>query len=133
MSIAKPHLHVAAGILRDPNGRVLIAERLCDGPFDGLWEFPGGKIAQGENAEQALVRELAEELGVTLKQYQHFKSLEHSYPDREVSIDFFLVDAWLNEPEGLEGQKLRWVDSASLNPKELLPADLPVVTALQNL
>ena len=127
------HVYVAAGILRDAAGRVLITERLCDGPFDGLWEFPGGKIVPGESAEQALARELAEELGVELQRSRHFMSLDHRYPDRSVSIHFFIVSDWHNEPAGREGQRLRWVDTADLDAGELLPADLPVVTALRRL
>ena len=57
-------LRVAAGVLRDPSGRVLITERVGGGPFQGMWEFPGGKIGDGESPEQALARELSEELGV---------------------------------------------------------------------
>lgn len=124
------HYSVAAGILRDPRGRVLIAERLGDGPFHGMWEFPGGKIGAGESAEQALHRELAEELGIGLKSPRHFMHLEHEYPDRSVSIDFFLISAWRNEPEGREGQRLRWVEAQGLCDANLLPADRPVIEAL---
>lgn len=127
------HFAVAAGILRDADGRVLIAERLGGGPFHGMWEFPGGKIASDENAEQALARELTEELGIDLQDAAHFMHLDHDYPDRSVSIDFFLVRDWKNEPEGLEGQRLRWVDAASLADQNLLPADLPVIEALAEL
>ena len=124
---------VAAGILRDASGRVLITERLGDGPFHGMWEFPGGKIGAHENAEQALARELSEELGIELRATSHFMHLDHSYPDRSVSIDFFLVSAWRNEPEGLEGQELRWVAADSLAEHNLLPADVPVIEALRAL
>ena len=127
------HFDVAAGILRDPEGRVLIAERLGGGPFHGMWEFPGGKIVANESAEQALARELAEELGIQLRSTTHFMHLEHDYPDRSVSIDFFLVSAWVNEPEGLEGQQLRWVDAGRLAEQDLLPADKPVIEALRGL
>ena len=122
---------VAAGILRDAYGRVLITERLGDGPFHGMWEFPGGKIAADESAEQALARELAEELGIELRDSSHFMHLEHDYPDRFVSIDFFLVSEWSNEPEGLEGQQLRWVEMDTLAEHNLLPADVPVIEALR--
>ncbi len=126
-------IRVAAGILRDADARILITERLCDGPFNGLWEFPGGKIGPGESATQALARELAEELGIELHATQHFMDVCHEYIDRSVSIEFFLVTDWRNEPHGIEGQRLRWVDASSLDATELLPADLPVVEALQSL
>jgi 8-oxo-dGTP diphosphatase len=124
------HFHVAAGILRDASGRILITERLCDGPFNGLWEFPGGKIDDAESAQEALSRELAEELGITVTAAQPFMELHHEYPDRIVDLEFFLVSDWQGEPAGLEGQGIRWVAISELNSEELLPADKPVVDAL---
>jgi 8-oxo-dGTP diphosphatase len=126
-------LEVAAGILRDATGRILITERLGGGPFHGMWEFPGGKIASNESAEQALARELGEELGIELQDSAHFMHLEHDYPDRSVSIDFFLVRSWKNDPEGLEVQQLRWVEAGALADQNLLPADVPVIAALQHM
>lgn len=123
--------HVAAGILRDSSGRILIAERLCDGPFNGLWEFPGGKITDGETPAQALKRELAEELGIEVTTSRPFLKLHHEYPDRTVDIEFFEVTSWKGEPAGLEGQGLRWLLPSDLNPNVLLPADVPVLEALQ--
>jgi 8-oxo-dGTP diphosphatase len=127
------HFHVAAGILRDATGRVLISERLCDGPFDGLWEFPGGKIAPGETAADALKRELAEELGIAMTAARPFMELHHEYPDRTVDLEFFLVSDWRGEPAGLEGQGIRWLQADELDPEELLPADKPVIEALTKL
>jgi len=125
------HFHVAAGILCDKAGRVLISERLCDGPFNGLWEFPGGKIGAGESAADALHRELAEELGVTVTAAQSFVELRHEYPDRTVDLEFFLVTGWQGEPAGLEGQGIRWVVLDELSADQLLPADAPVIEALR--
>ena len=125
------HYHVAAGILRDRSGRILIAERLCDGPFNGLWEFPGGKIVPGETPLQALQRELIEELGVELTESRPFMDLHHEYPDRSVKLEFFEVSAWIGDPQGLEGQQLRWVAPADLDPTVLLPADAPVIERLK--
>lgn len=125
------HFAVAAGILCDPVGRVLIAERLDDGPFRGLWEFPGGKIAAGETAAEALARELAEELGIEVITCSSFMNLRHEYDDRVVSIEFFIVSEWNSDPVGREGQELRWVPAHALDARELLPADMPVIAALQ--
>ncbi|MDG2107315.1 MAG: 8-oxo-dGTP diphosphatase MutT [Woeseiaceae bacterium] len=122
---------VAAGILCDSQGRILIAERLNDGPFHGLWEFPGGKIASGETAQEALSRELMEELGIEAKVLSSFMNLQHEYNDRIVTIEFFIVNEWNNDPIGLEGQGLRWVSTELLDSGELLPADAPVLKALQ--
>jgi 8-oxo-dGTP diphosphatase len=126
------HFHVAAGILRDADGRVLISERLCDGPFDGLWEFPGGKIVDGECAIDALCRELDEELGIAVTAAEPYMSLHHEYPDRAVSLEFFLVTAWRGEPAGREGQGIRWLHPTDMESEELLPADAPVIDALRS-
>jgi 8-oxo-dGTP diphosphatase len=124
------HFHVAAGILRDAAGRILITERLCDGPFNGLWEFPGGKIDDEESPLEALRRELAEELGIEVAASRPYLNLHHEYPDRTVDLEFFLVTEWNGEPAGLESQGLRWVIPADLDPAELLPADAPVIDKL---
>jgi len=126
-------LQVAAGILRNAAGEILITERIEEGPFHGLWEFPGGKIAAGESAHMALCRELREELGIDVLAHEHFQSIKHTYADRTVELDFFFVDQWRGEPAGQEGQRLRWVDVARLDAAELLPADAPLVDALREL
>ena len=97
------HFAVAAGVLCDPAGRVLIAERLDDGPFHGLWEFPGGKIAAGETSAEALARELAEELGIEVITCSSFMNLRHEYDDRVVSIEFFIFREWHVDPVGVVG------------------------------
>jgi 8-oxo-dGTP diphosphatase len=127
------HFDVAAGILCDSSGRVLIAERLGDGPFHGMWEFPGGKISAGETTLQALSRELAEELGIEVTTCSSFMNLRHEYDDRIVTIEFFIVSGWSNEPVGREGQALRWVPRDRLEYSQLLPADVAVVEALQQM
>jgi len=125
------HFDVAAGVLCDSSGRVLIAERLGGGPFHGLWEFPGGKIASDETPLEALSRELAEELGIEVTTCAPFMNLRHEYEDRVVTIEFFIVSEWNSEPVGREGQALRWVPRDRLDANELLPADVPVIEALQ--
>ena len=125
------HFNVAAGILCDADGRILIAERIGGGPFHGLWEFPGGKIGTDETPTEALSRELAEELGIEITTCASFMNLRHEYDDRVVTIEFFIVSDWNSEPVGREGQALRWVPREQLDAAELLPADVPVVEALK--
>ena len=127
------HFHVAAGILRNTGGQVLITERIEAGPYRDLWEFPGGKIHAGETALVALKRELLEEIGIEATSIEPFMNLTHEYPDRTVELEFFNVTQWQGVPTGLEGQQIRWVDVADLNSDELLPADVQVISALKNL
>jgi 8-oxo-dGTP diphosphatase len=125
------HTHVAAGILLDSAGRVLVTERIGDHSFAGRWEFPGGKIEDGEESISALSRELGEELGIEVVDQSLFMSLDHEYADRCVSIDFYLIENWRNTPEGRDGQALMWILPEELAEDLLLPADAPVIEALR--
>jgi 8-oxo-dGTP diphosphatase len=125
-----PAVHVVAAVLRDAAGRVLIAQRPPGKHMAGYWEFPGGKIGAGESSEQALRRELAEELGVALRRCHPLLQLRHDYPDRVVQLEVFMVDEYAGEPSGLEAQALKWVAAAELAGQALLPADRPIVEAL---
>jgi 8-oxo-dGTP diphosphatase len=123
-------VRVVAAVLRDARGRVLIAQRPPGKHMAGYWEFPGGKIAPGESGEAALARELAEELGVTVRRCHPLLQLRHDYPDRVVELDVFVVDDYGGEPAGLEAQALKWVAAAQLAGEALLPADRPIIEAL---
>jgi 8-oxo-dGTP diphosphatase len=126
-------VRVVAGVLRDANGRVLISQRPADKHMAGYWEFPGGKIAPGESGEQALWRELTEELGVSLQRCHPLLKLRHDYVDRVVELEVFLVDDYRGEPTGRETQALKWVELAELGAHSLLPADRPIVDALNSM
>jgi 8-oxo-dGTP diphosphatase len=130
MSTASTAVRVVAGVLRDSNGRVLIAQRPAGKHMAGFWEFPGGKIAPGENGEQALARELTEELGVSLGSCRPLLQLRHDYVDRVVELDVFLVDDYQGEPTARETQALKWVNLSELGTQGLLPADRPIIDAL---
>lgn len=123
-------MRVAAGVLRDADGRVLLAGRLRDHPFAGRWEFPGGKIETGETPEAALRRELCEELGIEIVTYRHLLAVEHDYADRAVALEFFLVTEWRGSPASRLGQPLKWVPVERLLADELLPANAAVIDAL---
>ena len=123
-------IQVVAGILRGRDGRVLLGERQNDRNFNGLWEFPGGKIDPDELPGTALVRELKEELGITATAFELLQSVDHDYADRLVHIDFFLVTEWDAEVRPLDGQALKWVLPRELRKEEILPADWPVIDLL---
>ena len=122
---------VVAGILRNAAHQVLITDRSRARSMQEYWEFPGGKIENGESANVALGRELAEELGIRELKFEHFRTLEHDYADLRVCIDFFIVTSWQGTPSGIEGQQLRWIDENDLDAESLLPADAPIVKALR--
>jgi len=128
---AKPVVCVVAGALFDRDGRVLIAQRPHGKHMAGRWEFPGGKVAAGETEPQGLVRELREELGVTVTSCRPFMRLSHEYDDRVVELSLWLVDIFSGEPVGLDGQQLKWVAVEGLGEEDILEADAPFVLALQ--
>jgi 8-oxo-dGTP diphosphatase len=126
-------IRVVAGILRNVDGRVLLAERQNDRPFKGLWEFPGGKADAAETPEQALSRELAEELGIAITRFERLASVDHDYPDRLVHVDFFLVTEWRGDVRAMDGQEFRWILPAEIDKRDVLPADVDVVDLLRSL
>ncbi len=126
-----PIIHVAVGILQNAAGEILLASRPPDKPWPGYWEFPGGKIETGESAHTALLRELKEELGITVKHATPWISLFHHYPATQVHLHCFLVDDWEGEPHPHEGQKLCWQSPFALTVTPLLPANLTLLRALR--
>nr|BAL53535.1 7,8-dihydro-8-oxoguanine triphosphatase [uncultured Gammaproteobacteria bacterium]BAL55744.1 7,8-dihydro-8-oxoguanine triphosphatase [uncultured Gammaproteobacteria bacterium] len=126
-----PFLHVAAGAICNAHGQVLIAQRRAGGPQGGRWEFPGGKLKPGESAYAALVRELKEELGISVTAARPLIQIRHAYADRKVHLEVFAVTAFRGRPKARENQPLAWVAIAELARYELLEANRPVVTALE--
>lgn len=122
-------LHVAAGVIRDAKGHVLIAKRSLDTHQGGLWEFPGGKVEAGETAEAALARELAEELGITVTAARPLIQVRHDYPDKHVLLDVWEVGAFTGEPHGAEGQPLAWVAPEALRGYDFPVANRPIIAA----
>lgn len=123
-------IRVAAGVLEDTSGHILIAQRLPGTHSAGWWEFPGGKIEPGEQPLQALIRELDEELGITVTEARLLTDFQYSYPDRTVELHVWCVQRYEGQPVGREGQSLRWVKKSALSEVGLLPADLPVIELL---
>ena len=127
-----PLIDVAAGILWR-GGRLLAAQRPGGKPLAGFWELPGGKLEAGESAEAALARELAEELGVRVREARFWRLAEHAYPERgiRVRLHFFHVTEFDGEPVAREGQALAWVTPQDAGALPFLPADADIVRELQ--
>lgn len=132
---AKPLLLVAAAALVDPDNRVLIARRPPGKSLAGLWEFPGGKVHQGETPEAALVRELNEELGieVCLKCLAPFSFASHAYETFHLLMPLYLCRQWDGELAPREGQDIKWVRANRLTDYPMPAADLPLIPWLRDL
>jgi 8-oxo-dGTP diphosphatase len=123
-------LDVAVAVLQRADGRVLLAQRPAGKPWEGYWEFPGGKIESGEAVEQALARELHEELGVDPDRMYPWVTQEYAYPEKRVRLHFYRVLAWHGQLHGREGQDMSWENPAVINIGPLLPANDKVLRAL---
>jgi len=119
---------VAAVIWRE--GRFLAVDRPEGKTMAGWWEFPGGKVGPGESETEALVRELGEELGITPTEYAFWREKLHAYEHATVRLRFYHVRAFLGEPEGREGQHLKWLPIGHKPDLRFLPADEEVLAQL---
>ena len=126
---------VAACALVDADGRVLIAQRPEGKAMAGLWEFPGGKIEDGERPEQTLIRELKEELGITVSEdcLAPLTFASHRYPDFHLLMPLYVCRRWEGMVIGREAQRLAWVKPNRLRDYKMPPADEPLVSHLMAL
>ncbi|WP_449429396.1 Nudix family hydrolase [Rhodanobacter umsongensis] len=124
-------MHVMAGVLRDTEGRVLLAQRPPGKHLAGLWEFPGGKLEPGEEPLAALARELHEELGITLQRAEPLIRVPCHYPDRELLLDTWQLGQWQGVPQSREGQALQWLQPSLVDPAMLTLADRAILQALR--
>jgi 8-oxo-dGTP diphosphatase len=122
---------VAVGIIKNATGQVLIALRDDTRHQGGLWEFSGGKIETHETAEQALKRELKEELAIEVISATPLITINHSYPDRAVQLQVFLVEQFAGEPYSAEGQPIQWVHVNDLKQYPFPAANQAIITAAQ--
>ncbi|WP_166364389.1 Nudix family hydrolase [Pseudomonas akapageensis] len=122
-------VHVAAAVIRGQDGRILIARRADTQHQGGLWEFPGGKVEDGEAVELALARELNEELGIVVTSARPLIKVRHDYPDKQVLLDVWEVSSFTGEPHGAEGQPLAWVTARELPNYDFPEANKPIVAA----
>ena len=114
-------LQIAVGIIRNPNDEIFITRRAADAHMANKLETP----------EQALIRELQEEVGITPTQVTLFDTLEYQFPDRHITLWFWLVERWEGEPWGKEGQPGRWIAQNALNTDDFPPANEPIIRKLR--
>lgn len=126
---------VAACALVDPDGRVLIAQRPAGKTMAGLWEFPGGKIEAGERPEETVIRELQEELAITIKEacLAPFTFASHRYEDFHLLMPVYVCRRWEGTVTAREHGALKWVRPRDLAQYQMLPADLPLIPMLRDL
>ncbi|QCI99848.1 8-oxo-dGTP diphosphatase MutT [Agrobacterium larrymoorei] len=128
-------LLVAACALVDQDGRILLAQRPEGKSLAGLWEFPGGKVEQGETPEETLVRELEEELGIKTKVpcLAPLTFASHTYETFHLLMPLYVCRRYEGIPRGMEGQAIKWVKPQALRDYPMPPADEPLIPYLQDL
>ncbi|WP_246164004.1 (deoxy)nucleoside triphosphate pyrophosphohydrolase [Roseospira marina] len=128
-------LLVVAAALVDADGRVLLTRRPEGKPMAGLWEFPGGKVQDGETPERALVRELEEELGIDTRTscLAPLTFASHAYESFHLLMPLFVLRTWTGRVTPREGQEIAWVRAARLRDYPMPAADPPLIPALQDL
>ncbi len=124
-------IEVSAAVLQRPDGSFLLAQRPSDKIWAGYWEFPGGKVEPGETARHALVRELKEELGITVETAYPWLTRVFTYPHATVRLNFFRVTAWSGELHPHEGQQFSWQHPTEVAVDPILPANAPILRALE--
>ena len=126
----KPLVQAAAGIIRNEFGQIYLTQRLEGQDFAQSLEFPGGKVDKGETPEHALKRELEEEIGIVVLNAQLFERFEFEYPTKVISFFFYLVEEWVGEPFGREGQEGFWLAQNELDASQFPPANAKLIQRL---
>ncbi|MGL4206798.1 MAG: 8-oxo-dGTP diphosphatase MutT [Aeromonadaceae bacterium] len=122
----KKRLWVAVGVIENDRGQIFICQRASRQHQAGKWEFPGGKVEEGESLQQALRRELFEEIGIEVEACEPLLKIEHDYPDKAVLLDVWRVTAFSGKPYGKEGQPGLWVAREELANYDFPDANQPI-------
>jgi len=123
-------INVAVGIIQNQQGEYLIGQRIVEDAYYQKWEFPGGKLEPNETPQQALTRELHEELGIQVRACQELLTLEHDYPDRHVCLFVQRVTEYQGQVRSAEGQALQWVSLNQLSELDFLAGNQPIIDCL---
>ncbi|MBE2894934.1 8-oxo-dGTP diphosphatase MutT [Spirabiliibacterium falconis] len=126
----KPLVKVAVGIIRNEFKQIYLTQRLEGKDFAQSWEFPGGKVDAGETEEQALARELEEEIGIMILNYRLYDRFQFEYPTKMIELSFYLIEEWVNQPFGREGQEGFWIEQHALDVGQFPPANKRIIERL---
>lgn len=132
-SASQVRVHVAVGVVVNPDRKVLIARRHQRQHQGGLWEFPGGKVGAGESVQDALRRELLEEVNLTVRECARLLSIPHDYGDKKVLLDVWIVNIYSGEATGREGQPVKWASMSELDDHDFPDANQTIISALKTL
>ncbi|KTD50824.1 8-oxo-dGTP diphosphatase MutT [Legionella quateirensis] len=125
-------MKVAVAIITDEQQRILVTQRPFHVPHGGCWEFPGGKLEQDESPEAALVREIKEEVGLTVLNSRYLGEIKHQYSDKTVQLILFHVTHFIGNPCCNEGQlDMKWVYKDDLNPEDFPQANIGIINLIQ--
>ncbi|WP_444901094.1 8-oxo-dGTP diphosphatase MutT [Microbulbifer sp. SSSA007] len=124
-------IHVAVGVVSRDDGKILIARRPDHLHMGGRWEFPGGKVEEGESVQQALSRELREEVAIEITELVPLVEIRHEYPEKTVLLDTWQVTAFTGEAMGQEGQETAWVAVQELDNFQFPDANQAIIEAIK--
>ena len=123
-------VRVAVGVIINKDNQVLIAKRASYQHQGDKWEFPGGKVENTESSDEALVRELKEEVGIEAQAVEFMLEIIHQYDDKKVQLDVYKVEKWMGEATGKEGQDILWVDISQLEKYKFPDANIKIISQL---
>jgi len=124
-------IHVAIAVIYNAKNQILIARRASHQHQGGMWEFPGGKVENGENSQQALIREIQEEVGIEVESSLLIKKIIHQYDNKKVCLDVYAVKNWSGKASGMEGQPIKWVEIDDLNHYKFPKANNEIISLIQ--
>lgn len=128
---SKPLVQVSAGIIRNEFGQVYLTQRLEGQDFAQSLEFPGGKVDEGETPEEALAREIEEEIGIHILSAFPYENFQFEYPTKVIEFFFYLIEEWVGEPFGREGQEGAWFEQSELDAGQFPPANEQLISRLK--
>ena len=130
VDVLKEATHKAVGVIRRSDNHFLIAKRPHGKPYGGYWEFPGGKVEPGEQVQDALARELYEEIGIRVLKSVSLIQVYHECPENPVLLDVYLVEHFEGDAQGMEGQHVKWVMPQEFSLYEFPPASPLILEAV---